>query len=91
MLAFSVMEATARFRGGKALPFAGSSFQDLTRVAKSSPQMWEEICQDNAENILKALENFQSSLNKIKKLLQKKNGEGLLRFFTQAQALRRQM
>ncbi len=91
MLAFSMMDATARFHKGKALSFAGSSFLDLTRVAKSSPQMWEEICQDNAKNILKTLENFQNSLNKIKKLLQKKNGGGLLRFFTRVQALRRQM
>lgn len=37
---------------------AAGGFRDITRIASSSPEMWEQICVDNAGNISKVLDTF---------------------------------
>ena len=37
---------------------AAGGFRDITRIASSSPEMWEQICIDNSDNIAKVLGEF---------------------------------
>lgn len=37
---------------------AAGGFRDITRIASSSPEMWEQICVDNSGNIAKVLDEF---------------------------------
>ena len=37
---------------------AAGGFRDLTRIASSSPQMWESICVENNTNISKVMDTF---------------------------------
>ena len=45
---------------------AAGGFKDITRSASSSPEMWEQICSANSENILSVLDEYINSLIEIK-------------------------
>ena len=51
---------------------AGTGFRDTTRVASSPLDMWEEITEFNRQNILNALTNFKSELEKTIKNIEEK-------------------
>ena len=38
---------------------AAGGFKDITRIASSDPTMWENICTENKDEILKVLNNFK--------------------------------
>ncbi len=44
---------------------AAGGFKDITRIASSSPEMWQQICLTNAENISSLLRTYIQSLNEL--------------------------
>lgn len=46
---------------------AAGGFKDITRIASSDPTMWENICLDNSENILKVLGNFKNIIEEFER------------------------
>ncbi len=55
------------------LALAAGGFRSMSRLAKSSPNMWEDIFRQNCDNVLKAVELFEVELQHFKKAI--KNGE----------------
>ncbi len=49
------------------LAMAAGGFRSMSRLAKSSPHMWEDIFKQNKENLLDAIEVFQTELEQFKK------------------------
>jgi len=49
---------------------AGGGFRDMSRIAKSSPNMWEDIFRQNKTNLLEAITSFTHELNKCKTLIE---------------------
>jgi prephenate dehydrogenase len=49
---------------------AAGGFKDITRIASSSPEMWEQICMTNRENIASILGDYIHSLETVKKQLE---------------------
>ncbi|MDO5422936.1 MAG: prephenate dehydrogenase [Eubacteriales bacterium] len=45
---------------------AAGGFKDITRIASSSPEMWEQICATNRENIIEILDEYINSLIETK-------------------------
>lgn len=45
---------------------AAGGFKDITRIASSSPVMWQQICLKNRENISSILEEYIDALKKAK-------------------------
>ncbi len=52
------------------LALAAGGFRSMSRLAKSSPNMWEDIFRQNKENLLEAIELFQKELETMKKNIQ---------------------
>lgn len=60
---------------------AAGGFKDITRIASSSPDMWEQICMTNADNIATLLEGYIELLEYAKELLLQKDSEGIHKLF----------
>ena len=52
------------------LALAAGGFRSMSRLAKSSPNMWEDVFKQNKNNILEAIELFESELSSLKKSIQ---------------------
>ena len=50
---------------------AGSGFESTVRLAKSSPEMWTDIFEDNKKNIIKSLDDYIENLAYINSLIKK--------------------
>lgn len=48
---------------------AGSGFESTVRLAKSSPEMWIDIFEDNKENIIKSLNDYIDNLIQVNNLI----------------------
>ena len=48
------------------LALAAGGFRSMSRLAKSSPDMWEDIFTQNKNNLIEAIELFEDELNKLK-------------------------
>lgn len=67
---------------------AAGGFRDITRIAASSPDMWEQICLTNKDNILSLLADYMEILEKMKENLLTENKEALHKSFEQAKEYR---
>ncbi len=52
------------------LALAAGGFRSMSRLAKSSAYMWEDIFRQNKENLLEAIELFEDELQQLKKNIQ---------------------
>ena len=48
---------------------AGSGFSSTVRLAKSSPEMWTPIFQQNKHNVIETLDKYISNMENFKLLL----------------------
>lgn len=67
---------------------AAGGFKDITRIASSSPDMWQQICLTNTDNILCLLDDYINALNSIRKKLDCKSADSLYNFFNDARIYR---
>jgi prephenate dehydrogenase len=59
------------------LSLAGGGFRDMSRIAKSSPQMWSNIFKQNKQNILHSIDIFEHELEKAKQMIEKEEWKEL--------------
>lgn len=67
---------------------AAGGFKDITRIASSSPAMWQQICLTNTENISKLLRDYMKSLSDILLCLDYRAEDALYDFFDTARSYR---
>lgn len=67
---------------------AAGGFKDITRIASSSPVMWQSICLTNTDNIIKLLNDYIRSLENIRDRLKEQDAGLLYDFFDNAKAYR---
>lgn len=60
---------------------AAGGFKDITRIASSSPVMWQHICLKNKDNILKILEDYMADLRSIADIIQQEDAQGIYQWF----------
>ena len=59
------------------LNLAAGGFRSMSRLAKSSPNMWGDIFRQNKTHLLDSLSYFENELEKMKKLIQNEDWEAL--------------
>lgn len=69
------------------IALAGGGFKDMSRIAKSSPNMWEDIFRQNKSNVLEAMHSFQSELKKCQKMVEDEEWKQLNDWMKDANAL----
>lgn len=67
---------------------AAGGFKDITRIASSSPVMWQEICETNREQILILLTQFIRDMEDIRTEIAEGDPKAILSFFQQAKDYR---
>ena len=67
---------------------AAGGFKDITRIASSSPVMWQQICLTNRENILSLLSDYIASLQQIREEINSSSSDALYTFFEEARDYR---
>lgn len=67
---------------------AAGGFRDMTRIAASSPVMWQNICFSNKEQLLKLMDLYLDKLNILKRYIENSDKDALLGFFQSAKDYR---
>ena len=75
-------------REGVMKMIAAGGFKDITRIASSSPTMWQQICLTNTENITGLLRDYIDNLNKIADCLDERRADDIYDFFDTARNYR---
>ncbi|ORU90239.1 MAG: prephenate dehydrogenase [Cycloclasticus sp. symbiont of Poecilosclerida sp. M] len=89
VLAFSLVELLKNKEDEKEIfKYAAGGFKDFTRIASSDPQMWADICLANKAPLLKLIDDYQSMNQKIARLIEKGDEQGLLSLFESARIAR---
>lgn len=67
---------------------AAGGFKDITRIASSSPVMWENICLSNQEQILKLTDCYIHALQNIRSSVADAKSDDIISFFRNAKDYR---
>ncbi len=67
---------------------AAGGFRDITRIASSSPVMWEHICLSNQRQLLSLIDNYKKEIQLVEEMIQEKDSQGLLSYFQSAKDYR---
>jgi prephenate dehydrogenase len=93
VVAYALVNAAARADAGLPglLSYTGGGFRDFTRIAASHPAMWRDICLDNRDEVLKALDEFLAEAGRLRSLIAAGDGAGLEAAFGAARVVRRSL
>ena len=84
LLAFSLVAASSPMR----LPWAPPSFVEMTRVAKSDPDLWDDIFLTNREALLVMMDRFEQHWRVLRTLIARRDHTTLRRVLRRAHSLR---
>ena len=90
MIAASLVNLVKEEDGSEGLMkmIAAGGFKDITRIASSSSDMWQQICLTNKENISVLLEHYITALQNAKKLIDDSTAQEIFDFFKEARDYR---
>ncbi len=91
LVAASLVNTAVGVRDGRAVAVAAGGFRDTTRIAGGSPELWRDICLMNRGPVLKMLADYTHEVERLRDLIARGDGQGLLDALTQAQQARERM
>ena len=87
-VSFALANSVITQEGSKSIvALAGGGFKDMSRIAKSSPNMWEDIFRQNKTNVLEALAAFDAELDRCREMVQNEEWERLNAWMQKANSL----
>jgi prephenate dehydrogenase len=93
VVAYALVNAAAAAERGSPglLSYTGGGFRDFTRIAASHPAMWRDICLDNREEVLAAIDLFLLETERLRSLIAAADGDRLEAAFAAARVVRRSL
>ncbi|MCH8028763.1 MAG: prephenate dehydrogenase/arogenate dehydrogenase family protein [Candidatus Dadabacteria bacterium] len=70
--------------------YSGGGLRDYTRIAESSPEMWRDIVLMNRDNVLSAIKEFKAALEKIERMVESGDSQGLEEEFQKSASAKRE-
>ena len=67
---------------------AAGGFRDMTRIAASSPVMWQDICLSNKEQVLHLVDLYTKQLPRIRSYIETAYKEKMTAYFTSSKDYR---
>ena len=67
---------------------AAGGFKDITRIASSSPTMWQHICLKNKDNISQILASYIKYLEEVKSMIDSGDGQAIYDWFDSSRIYR---
>ena len=87
-ISYSLANSVMKQENPKAIiALAGGGFRDMSRIAKSSPNMWVDVFRQNRDNIIEAIECFKGELKRCEEMVKKEEWEELYDWMKRANAL----
>lgn len=91
MLAFSLVDTLSKMNDKQEIfKYAAGGFRDFTRIASSSPEMWQDICLANSDALVEVIKKFQTDLSDLTKAIESGDKETILKIFSGAKTARDQ-
>ncbi len=69
------------------IALAAGGFKDMSRIAKSSPQMWSDIFGQNKKNLVESIDLFLVHMNLVKEMVENEDYESLKKWMEKANTL----
>lgn len=69
------------------IALAAGGFKDMSRIAKSSPDMWTDIFKQNKKNLLASIDLFDEQMKKVRQMVEKEDYEELKEWMSKANTL----
>jgi prephenate dehydrogenase len=69
------------------LTLAAGGFKDMSRIAKSSAHMWNDIFRQNKDNLIESLEVFEKNMSQVKQMLKDEDYENINKWMLKANSL----
>ena len=69
------------------ISLAAGGFKDMSRIAKSSPNMWTDIFRQNRQNLLESLDIFESQMKSVRKMIEDEDYENMHKWMEKANTL----
>lgn len=75
VISFALMDALLQKNESRKnlFSFVGGSFRDMTRISKSSPELWADILISNQKEVISALKSYRESLKNIENKIKQKD------------------
>ena len=87
-ISYALANAVMKQENPKAITaLAGGGFKDMSRTAKSSPNMWEDIFRQNRKDLLDGIDCFAGELARCRELVETKQWDELHSWMEQANRL----
>ena len=88
LVAYALVDTIMRWDDPRLIGYAAGGFKDFTRIAGSSPEMWRDICLENKDAILKAMDRYGEAFAKLRQMVGSEDDQGLKELFAHAREVR---
>ncbi|RXK07776.1 prephenate dehydrogenase [Halarcobacter bivalviorum] len=69
------------------IALAAGGFKDMSRIAKSSPDMWTDIFKQNRKNLLASIDLFENHMKKVREMVETEDYSSLKEWMKKANTL----